>query len=394
MKTVALIDFQTGGHHYAFIRLFAKYFLKLGHRVCIIYPEKKDEINDYLLREGFTSNQFFVEQCELKKSNPSTTAVWGLPLVTLKLWSNTNKSLNRIECKHRVKFDLVFFAWLDDHLCNYLPHILVDFFFRYKWSGLYFHPWYLNAVAIADRVSISSVDSALLSKNCVSVAIHDEFNVGALKRRIQKRVVLFPEIADSSSPMADHPLAIELKNKANGRLIIGLIGLSNRKGCLTFLRAIKKSDPKKFYFFFSGSFENSDFTNEQKKEIVEFLQKLPSNVFYFPEYLQEGNQLNAVINSFDVLFLVYNNFQSSSNFITKAAIFKKLVLSTERFWMGRVTSKYRLGITTKEGDVDMAAKSLSRLEENRLKLTNEADWNGYLLVHDERNLEHSIHDVF
>lgn len=394
MKTVALIDPQKGGHHFAFIRLFAKYFLRLGHRVYIVYPEKENEIHDYLRAEGFNSDQFFIEQAELKKSNPSSNAIWRLPLATLTLWRQTNRVLSKIENERRVKFDLVFFAWLDDHLCNYLPHQLVDLFFHYKWSGLYFHPWYLNSVKASERVSISSVDSALLSKNCVSLAIHDEFNVETLKGRIKKKVVLFPEIADSTSPLANYSLAVEIKNKANGRLIVGLIGLSNRKGFLTFLRTIKKLSSEKFYFFFSGSFEDSDFNAVEKQEINEFLRELPSNALYFPGYLQEGAQLNAVIHAFDVLFLVYNNFQSSSNFITKAVIFKKLVLSTERFWMGRVTSKYRLGITTKEGDADMAARNLIQLEENRFKLLEDMDGSGYLSVHDEKNLEQSICDIF
>jgi hypothetical protein len=394
VKTVALIDPQRGGHHFAFICLFAKYFLKLGHRVYIIYPERGIEIKDYLIVEGFNDREFSIEICELKKNNPSFNSIWSLPLATLRLWRQTSGLLSKIEDSHKVKFDLVFFAWLDDHICNYLPHQLVDFFFHYKWSGLYFHPWYLNSVSVSERVSISSVDNVLLSRNCVSVAIHDEFNVEMLKGRLNKKVVLFPEIADSTSPLVDYPLAVEIKNKANGRLVVGLIGLSNRKGFLTFLRTIRKLSSDRFYFFFSGSFEDSDFNEEEKQEIVEYLQKLPSNAFYHPKYLQEGGQLNAVINAFDVLFLVYNNFQSSSNFITKAAIFKKLVLSTERFWMGRVTSKYRLGLTTKEGDADMAARNLLELEENKFRLREEMDCNGYLLVHDERNLEHSIRDIF
>lgn len=390
MKTVALIDPYSSGHHYAFIRLFAKYFLKDGNRICIIYPEKEKEIREYLIEEGFDNRLIYFEESLPQKKVIPGDGIWKLPLSTLHLWRNTNQLLKHVEKKQQLKFDFVFFAWLDDYLCNYLHHNLVDFVFNYKWSGLFFHPWYLNH-NLTTRVTFSSLDSVLLSKKCMSVAVHDEFNIETLFNRIKKKVVLFPEIADSTPPIT-YGLADEIKSKADGRVIVGLVGISHRKGFSTFVRAVSECDPNKFFFFFSGIPE-ADFSPSDAQRVNDFLGSVPTNCLYYPGYIEEGAKLNAVINNFDIIFLVYNNFQSSSNFITKAALFKKLVISTDRFWMGRATKKYQLGLTVKEATPNMAVKGLLDLVSDRNELLAQADWQGYLSVHGEENLQHAIREI-
>jgi len=393
MKTVALIDPHFSGHHYAFICLFAKYFLRGGNRICVFYPEKENEIREYLKAEGFDDRFVFFEKNSLQRKIMSGKRIWNLPLTTLRFWRDTSHLLKQTEKKHGLKFDFVFFAWLDDYLCNYLHHRLVDFVFNYKWSGLYFHPWYLNDANLSDRISVSSVDSVLRSQKCLTVAIHDEFNVQKLANRVKKKVVLFPEIADSTPPEDNYALAKELIEKSSGRTIVGLIGISQRKGFPTFVDAIKTLDSNKFFFFFCGPLETDQMSVMDLEKSSAFLNAVPSNCFYYPNYLVEGAKLNSIINTIDILFLIYNNFQSSSNFITKAVLFKKLVVSTDRFWMGRVTTKYQLGLTVQEGSPNASADALIKIADNRISFLEKADWHGYLAVHREENLTLSIGEI-
>jgi hypothetical protein len=361
MKTVALVDHFVFGHHLAFIKLFSKYLLKCGYRVCIFYPEKENEIKQYLIHEGNDANHINFYPIDLQKKKVRFLGSFNHAAATWLLWLETKKAIKKAEHQFDIKVDLVFFAWLDDHLANGLPHQLVDIVFPYRWSGLYFHPWYLYE-NVGKRISFSSIDSVLRSKNCVSVGIHDEFVREKLAERISKKVVLFPEIADSTPPDENFELAVELKKKANGRKVVGLVGILKSKGFLTFMQLVQQANPQKFFFFTAGNMNIHDFNEAEEKMVRSFLSdKLPEHCFYYPGSIREGAFINAIINALDVIFIVYNNFRSSSNYNTKAALFRKQVLATNRFWIGEVTSKYGMGEVVEEGNVSEALAALEKL---------------------------------
>jgi hypothetical protein len=388
MKVVALIDHFAVGHHYAFIKLFSKYLLKIDYRLCICYPENETEIVSHLVAEGFPEENIFFHKLDIKDKKFSRFGKLNPVFSTIALWKDTRRELQKCEEQFTIKIDFVFFAWLDNYVVNGLSHWLVDLVFPYSWSGLYFHPWYLHE-NVGNRVSFSSIDSVLRSRNCVSVAIHDEFVAEKLERRIKKKVVVFPEIADSTPPNPDFWLASEIRAKAGRRWIIGLIGVLKRKGFLTFMELAQKANREKFFFFFAGNLETHDFSPEQEKIVRQFLlNDLPENCLYFPDSIPEGSHINAVIGVLDIIFIVYNNFRSSSNYSTKAALFKKQVLATNRFWIGRVTQKYKMGEVIEEGNIDQALVALDRLSD-KLE-SGHMDFSGlddYLKVHGEGTLE-------
>jgi hypothetical protein len=385
MTTVALVDFHTAGHHFAFIRLFAKYLLKNNYRVCLIYPEKCSEIKSYLIENGASRDMVFYDEASITKREVKGLGRFSHAYATLQLWLDTKTVLKRAEENSGLKIDFVFFAWLDDFLSNYLPHQLVDLTFPFSWAGLYFHPLYLFR-DVGDRVSFSSVDSVLLSKRCRWVAIHDEFLLERMKRRVRKEVRLFPEIADATPPDNDFHLAKTLREKANGRIVISLIGLEKRKGVLYFNALFQRADPTKYFFFLAGKLSRGTYNEQEYESVKEFVNIGTHNFLYHPDFIQEGRDINSVIQSSDILFLVYDNFKSSSNFNTKAAHFKKFVLATDSYWIGSVTRKYNLGEVAKEGDVESMLAGLEQLARDIAQGTRKPLYNEYLAHHKEENL--------
>jgi len=387
MKTVVLFDHFIAGHHYAFAKLFAKYLLELRFNVILILPDKSDEIRKTLVDEGYESDRIYSYKANVNPKKISKLGLFNYPLGTLGFWRRVKCAIRAVEQESGWPINYVFLCWLDTFLSNYLPYQLIDFIFPYKWSGLYFHPWYLYENGLRNKVSISSIDNVLKSKRCVSVGVHDEFIIPILKERIQKKIIHFPEITDSTEPDYSYFLAKELKNKAAGRISVGLVGLSKRKGLLKMFEIAKKADPECYFFFYAGVVPESVYSISELKQIDNYFTSAPENVLYYDSYIEEGSKINAVISVLDILFLIYDNFKSSSNFSTKAAYFRKPVLATNKYWIGRNTAKYNLGETVDEDDSNEAIGALNRLKD-KIESGDLTDmkFEEYLKIHKEQML--------
>ena len=76
------------------------------------------------------------------------------------------------------------------------------------------------------------------------------------------------------------------------------------------------------------------------------------NCHFELDYIDDPAEVNAYINMCDVVYMCYENFFYSSGIMTKAAAFGKLMLVSEGYCMGDRVTKYGLGLTVKEKDLD------------------------------------------
>ena len=81
--------------------------------------------------------------------------------------------------------------------------------------------------------------------------------------------------------------------------------------------------------------------------------------------------------------MVYPNFTSTSNRLTKAAYFRKPVLASGGFILGELVEKFGLGITLGDQNLENAVAALTLLSKDQL-LEREADYEGYLALHSYR----------
>ena len=395
MDTIAVVDNGYKGHKTAFNRYFVKSLLELNKKVVLFFPKPElvyDWVKIHLNSE--LQNLDVVTYNDLT-INKLLFPGYSNAIISLLKWRNLKKYLSSYEKENNVKFDLVFLSWLDDMLANYLHPSILNLFFPYKWSGLYFHPWHIRkeSFKIDKKPSFSDVDIALTSSNCINVAIHDEGIIEKFGKRLNKKIIHFPEIADNTPPEEGNKIAEEIKEKAKGRLVVGMIPLRKRKGLLTMVRLLKKADPEKFFFVFAGNYKLNTYSPSEKEEIEEILfRNNPENSYIELDYIQEGAPFNAVFNAIDVPFLVYKNFLSSSNLITKSAIFKKKVLTSNQYCIGEDVKKYRLGKVVNEGDDQECLKAIEEIYAEN----GQTNWEGheyYAWLHSESILKDRFQEL-
>ena len=399
MKTIALIDLQSGGHRNAFMCLFAQACLQNNSKVICLFPESQ-VIKDWITihEEKHLNNIIFIDfKPQLifyKKFGRFNDCIR-----VFKYWKQCNQTLKKIEKQHQLKIDLVFFNWMDSQMANYLPDFILDNIFNYKWSGLYFHPtaFRINSEYLKNKTTFRDIDSVFLAKNCVAIAIHDEEILSGISNRLNKIVLLFPETADTSPPYSTHPLAKIIKDKANNRTVVGIIGLEPYKGTLSLLRLVSKSDSSIFFFAFTGDFKESfiaGLSENEKKEFNNFIQNLPDNCIWQTGSLEEGEEYNSVFCSFDIVYIMYKHFYSSSNRLTKAAHFNKIVLGNNYGCIGDDIPKYNLGETADENNIEEQYHKLEILR-NRI-LAKEfpyEQWKKYAEKHSTERLKEKFEEL-
>jgi glycosyltransferase involved in cell wall biosynthesis len=177
-----------------------------------------------------------------------------------------------------------------------------------------------------------------------------------------KPIIVFPDIVDDSPPDPGFLPALQIREKANGRKIIGLLGvLSKRKGVLVLMQVARQATQENWYFVFAGELAKESFSSQEQQEILEFAQSKPSNCFFHWQRIPDEAQFNALVNECDVLFAVYQNFLSSSNLLTKAALFQKPVLVSDAYCMGERVRKFGIGLVIAENSVPQCVAALYRL---------------------------------
>ncbi|MDJ1491955.1 hypothetical protein QNI19_03360 [Cytophagaceae bacterium DM2B3-1] len=364
MKIIALVDPLWGGHHTAYLRIFSETLINKGYTVWCFKPVE-ETLEKWIadVHPEWTEDQISTFNYSLPDKTFTSLKRFNEPASTLFRWRHLHNAIRQAEKKYRKKVSHVFIAWVDSYLSGYLVPFLLDIVFPYYWSGLYFHPRHLRTSVnrLKPTPSPSDIDIALSAKKCISIAIHDEGILEMFKQRTKKNVVLFPEIADATPADKNDKIAQQIQKKANGRVVIGAIGLHRHQGLLTLLRVAKNASSERFFFVFAGQFTPSHFPDDELNEIYSVFNNLPENFFVYLDRLNEGSQYNAVFSALDIPFLVYDNFTSSSNRLTKAAIFQKYVLAQETFCVGEDVKKYHLGETVEAGNVNQCIKAIDVL---------------------------------
>ena len=399
MKTIVLIESCAGGHRKAFMCLFAQACLQNGAKVICLYPEV-DEIKEWILihAKEYINNVTFINY-RLSFKTFKNFGRFNNAFSVLNYWKSCAKFLQNIEKENSVKIDLVYFNWIDSQMANYLPASILDLVFTYKWSGLYFHPSIFRTQPkfLDKNVSFKDIDSIFTSKNCVAVTLHDEGISKKYQNRTEKKVILFPEIADDTLPNPTHPFPKLVKEKAQNRTIIGIIGLEPYKGALSLIRLTAIANPEKFFFAFTGVYNKEYILNlseNEQQEYLNFIGNLPENCLWQTGVLQEGEDYNSVFNSFDIIHIIYKNFYSSSNRLTKAAIFNKLVLANNNGCVGDDVPIYNLGETADENNIDEQLQKMEILRKRILtgNLPYE-QWKIYAEKHSTERLKEKFEEL-
>ena len=357
MKTVALVSPDSSGHHQTYLRRYALTLLQLGHAVAAFTPAADDLV------------AWIGRACPDRADRLRAAALhyvqrWRAPGPFAIFFGKAAwvRFIAKTVAATGIRPDLVFHTWLDNCLTPGLTAGLTDLLFPYPWSGLYFHPWYLRQklpYAWLRRGPLSNHD-ALRSPRCPAVALLDEGVAGRLQSLLGKKPVLvFPDIADDSPPDPAFEPAHEIIERGGTRKVVGLLGvLSRRKGMLTLIEMAQRAAKESWFFVFAGALDQNSFSAAERQAIAEFVRSKPANCFFYLQRIPDEPQFNALVNACDVLFAVYRDFLTSSNLLTKAAIFRKPIMVSDRHCMGERVVAFGLGATAAEQSVEQCLDAL------------------------------------
>jgi glycosyltransferase involved in cell wall biosynthesis len=360
-----MFDNFQGGHHPTYLRIFSKAFLELGYKV-IVFCLNPDDVSKWIDLDCPQKKGYLYTIKVQKFKIPKLPIIGSLPrsLEVLSRWQYTAKVIKEETEKIQIFPDLVFFPWLDSYLSYYLNNHIIDRIFPYYWTGIFFHPRNIrdeqHFLPIL-RTPLSHY-AILKSPRCFGIGVLDECENMRIQQEINKKVILFPDITDEAPPNQNYEISRKIQAKANRRKIVGLVGsLSKRKGLLTLLEVAEKSIRDDWFFVFAGKLETSSLSSKEMSIFLEVVESQPHNCFFHLERIPHESQFNSIINICNVLFAAYENFKSSSNILTKAAVFKKPVIVSEGFCMDERVKKYNLGVSIAEGDVNRCIEALAYL---------------------------------
>jgi glycosyltransferase involved in cell wall biosynthesis len=354
MKTIALYDNCRDGHHFTYLRLFSQTLLEMDYRV-VVFCQTPDEITEWIIsqcpKQAENLYTFKVEETGVK-----LPIIGKLPrtINVLAEWHDAATSISKASLEIGFSPDLVFFAWLDNYLSDYLTHHIIDSIFPYPWSGLYFHPYYLRSgykTLPILRFPLSPY-AVTQSSRCRSLALFDEMETSELKYKLDKPIIVFPDVTDESSPDLSCVIAKQIREKAGDRKIVGLLGgLTRRKGLLTLLEVAQQAVLEDWFFVFVGQLYDHELLPEELTKIWSFVRSEPEHCFFYFDRIADEAQFNSVITECDVLFAAYENFPYSSNILTKAAVFEKLVIVSDGFCMSERVKRFQIGVSIPENSV-------------------------------------------
>ncbi|PZO39607.1 MAG: hypothetical protein DCF19_13565 [Pseudanabaena frigida] len=367
IKTVVLVDPRWQGHHLTYINLFTQILLQQNYQVVILCP-KPDEVYQ-LIQKALPDkvSQLKVDLLKEAKIPPLKIVGMGALYPTLSRWYLTAIAIDKVKKKFDLCPDLIFFSWLDGYLylgnsawLCLLIYKLVDLFFAYQWVGLLFH-----VRSETNHLNSSSNQSdpykILRSPKCQAIAILDELSTDRIEK-LGKKVVIFPDIADDAPADSTYSVVQKIREKANGRQVIGLLGyLEKRKGVISLIEIAKQSTQKPWFFLFAGVLSKNTFSLTESETIIKFAESNPSNCFFWFERIPQESQFNALVKKCDVLYAVYEKFSSSSNILTKAALFEKLVLVSSGYCMESRIKEFNLGMSVDEDDLTNQINALEIL---------------------------------
>lgn len=363
-KTIVLVDPFSTGHHESYMHMFSTALLSMGCRVFALYPEHEDLRNFVVgIKPEWSENFYAYNLIDIQPSKSSYSFIRKISDVTGR-WDQVERTIKHASADTGYVPDMVFFCWLDSYLYKFLPMFFVNKF-PYSWSGIYFHPWHFRGYPKMSwwRRLLHRPEKLAGARNCVGIGILDEGIHEILKSRLaNKPIIVFPDVADVSTPDKDNQIIKEILSKANGRKIISLLGyLSNRKGLMSLIKIAQEYDHEDLYFVFAGELVYEDLSSEDIRDLDEFVSTSPDNCYFHFEHMETEAIYNAFVSVSDLLYAVYNSFPSSSNILSKAALYKKPVIVSNKYLMGERTRGYNLGMCVEESDIDDQSKKINEI---------------------------------
>jgi glycosyltransferase involved in cell wall biosynthesis len=409
MKTIFLVNPISGrGHLDAYARLYSRAFIELGYRVVLI-AETDAGTSAHLARNSVAQRDAFsfisfaeASKGAVRKSSArKAQLVWQqegpagilrrlvdlprrgaralLPEFILSSWlalrreafsklshiravgtlrkcffpdagrvslKTMGQHIQNVSTSRAISPDLIFFLYLDLMAEGRSSVAALDAVDPVPWAGILFHPKLV-------RSPQSKIEGYFTSHNARGgiFLVPSAIEVYA-KAAPQLKFFQAPDVADLELALEPPPMANQIRRLAAGRTIILQIGtITPHKGIVTLLDVIAKADPRRFFFALVGEVYWQHFGRDEQR-LRDFYVQTPENVLVQEGYVSEESEYNSLITACDIIYAVYDGFDSSSNSLTKAAGLRRPIVAAKGTLMGERIVSSEIGTVVTSGDVD------------------------------------------
>ena len=196
----------------------------------------------------------------------------------------------------------------------------------------------------------------------------DEHAVSAYSMADPNRFFAFlPDITTIDLPAQTPVFVQEIRSRAAGRKIVLMCGsIEGRKNVDIFCQLAKKADPRRWFFAVVGQVHPHTFSQQDQNAVKHFIEAQEGNTFYLDTFFPDERDMNAVIQSADILFAAYKNFRISSNMLVKAAYFEKPILVSDGYLMSDRVRRYGIGLAVDQDDARGMLGAIEQLMENQV----------------------------
>jgi glycosyltransferase involved in cell wall biosynthesis len=400
-KTIAIIDWNWGGHHPVYFTHFAAALAESGAEVipfCADPKEFTNRLTKLSLHSTVLSHIASAEKAISPWSSSFRPARWRRHYDTYRFFQALGKQLDAWEQLHNRQIDLAFFACIYD--------IQFEFFrfaersFGYCWAGLYLHArsFRLPGSLIPHTGRMPCPEKIFSSSTLRAVAVLDEGAVKPMQKITNgKPVLVFPDFTEDSLPANTNEKGLiqKIHTFASGRPIISLIGhLHWTKGLTVFTEAARHPSLNDCFFFLGGELSWADTAKSIQLDLQHAWETAPNILTHFQRITSEST-LNSIIDGSDIISASYISFPNSSNILTKAAFFEKPVVVSDGFLMAERVREFHLGEIIPEGDSEALAGAIRRILAlgYREELRKRARWEAYRQLHSLDRLKKAMHEV-
>ncbi len=350
---------------------FAAAFLDLGARLTGFCPDPEAGAREIRLAAA-SDTGWDTHAVPPAKRSLFNGRFEGDPYHTLDRWQQAAKAINLYETSSSSVIDAVYFPYVDTYL-RFLPLPEVPAStIGLPWGGLYLRNHHYRDSAnpmLRTARLLAKGDALMRSPLCRGIGVLDERYAEPLAAHIGKPVTPFPDVTLAELPGTEPELVSEIRKKAGGRKIIGLIGLERRKGMLTMLDVALQAGEQglPWYFVFAGVCDRNEFDAQEQARINDIASRIQSgeidHIHFDPTAprIATEPEFNALFQAFDIAWAAYLDFAGSSGTLGKAAAFNIPVIATRGECIGGRVEQYRLGETIAEGDAPEAMDAIRRM---------------------------------
>lgn len=348
---VALVELFDEGHHPMYVAGYWMALRDLGCETILVGPPRLADA---------AAAAWLPDACEIP---PAARVAWD-PVADGALDGLSPSAASTVlwrSLKHALRgrrVDLVFLLSLDSFVTESTPPSTVEDL-PWRFSGLWFRPPPARPLSVREAVNRIArrgrLFQPLRSEQCAPVLVLGEATeIQYLKAYTRHDVLSAPEFSTYGRSSTASPTVARLLGQIGTRRAVALVGsLEPRKGVREFIRAAAANDGSEWVYVLAGRLYREHF-DERTLETIEKLATEDSPRLLFHDGWLEACELNDIVAAVDLIFLCYNNWRFSTNFLCKTSAFRVPVLAYHSGYIGRMVQGFGLGICVRDESEAMA----------------------------------------